>query len=101
MRSDHHVGTTCTEKGKTPIVKATARRFRTNMISTVNAKGHFRFMLDDGPVNGEGLAELLGRLIENLERRVFLVVDGHPSHKSVAVRRRHASMPPTNEALLA
>jgi len=87
MRSDHHAGTTWAEKGKTPIVKATGRRFRMNMISAVNAKGHFRFMLNDGPVNGEVFAEFLGRLIEKMDRKVFLVVDGHPSHKSAAVKR--------------
>jgi transposase len=87
VRSDYHAGTTWGEKGRTPIVKATGRRYRLNMLSAVNALGHFRFMVVETGVNGTVFCEFLRRLITGADRKIFLVVDGHPAHKSPLVRR--------------
>src|SRR4029077_7656214 len=51
IRSNHHAGTTWARVGQTPIVTATGARFSMNMLSAVNAQGHFRFMTVDGAVN--------------------------------------------------
>jgi transposase len=51
IRSDHHAGTTWAPVGKTPVVKATGARFSLNMLSAVNALGHFRFMTVEGSVS--------------------------------------------------
>jgi len=51
IRSDYHLGTTWAPIGKTPVVKVTGARFSLNMISAVNALGHFRFMTVEGRVN--------------------------------------------------
>lgn len=85
MRSDHHAGTTWAPKGHTPIVKATGRRFSMNMLSAVNALGHFRFMVVEGGVNGAVFCEFLKRLITGIDRKIFLIVDGHPAHKAKPV----------------
>lgn len=87
IRSDHHAGTTWAPTGKTPIVKATGRRFSLNMLSAVNAKGHFRFMTAEGGVTGAVFVEFLKRLIAGAEQKIFLIVDGHPSHKARTVKR--------------
>ena len=52
MRSDHHAGTTWAPAGRTPLVKATGARYSLNMLSAVNALGHFRFMTVEGRVTG-------------------------------------------------
>lgn len=87
IRSDYHAGTTWSPVGRTPIVKVTGSRFSLNMLSAVNAQGHFRFMTVEGGVNGSVFVEFLGRLIHGVERKIFLIVDGHPSHKAKLVKR--------------
>ena len=48
-------------------------------------------MLVEGKVTGEIFVDFLKRLIHNWPRPVFLIVDGHPVHKSAAVSRFVAS----------
>lgn len=87
IRSDHHAGTSWAPVGRTPIVKATGARFGCNMLSAVNALGHFRFMTVQGSVNGAVFKEFLRRLITGMDRKIFLIVDGHPSHKAKLVKK--------------
>src|SRR4249920_2459228 len=77
IRSDHHAGTTWAPVGQTPVVKATGTRYGLNMLSAVNALGHFRFMTVEGRVNASVFREFLKRLIAGMERKIFLIVDGH------------------------
>lgn len=87
IRSDHHAGTTWAPEGRTPVVKATGARYGLNMLSAVSAHGHFRFMTLEGRVNAEVFREFLRRLITGMDRKIFLVVDGHPAHKAKLVKR--------------
>ncbi|MBI4725947.1 transposase [candidate division TA06 bacterium] len=82
LRSDYHVGTTWGLKGKTPVVKNTGARYRLNMISVVNRLGKMRFMIETGRMNAETLCQFLDRLMVGSQRPVFLILDGHPMHKS-------------------
>jgi transposase len=86
IRSDYHAGTTWGAIGHTPLVKATGARFGLNMLSAVSAQGNFRFMTVEGRVNGSVFREFLRRLITGMERKIFLIVDGHPSHKAKLVK---------------
>ena len=86
VRSDHHAGTTWSAKGHTPVVRTTGARFSLNVISAVNAQGEFRFMVVKGTVGAAKFCEFIKRLVSSTGKMVFLIVDGHPSHKSVAVR---------------
>ena len=87
VRSDAHCGTTWAPVGKTPVVSTTGARFGLNVLSAVNRRGAFRFMCVDGKVNAGVFIEFLRRLVASTRRPVFLVVDGHPAHKSKAARR--------------
>ncbi|MFZ5498634.1 MAG: IS630 family transposase [Pseudomonadota bacterium] len=87
IRSDYHAGTSWAPVGKTPVVKATGARYGLNMLSAVNALGHFRFMTVEGRVNGAVFCEFLKRLMVGMDRKIFLIVDGHPAHKARAVSR--------------
>ncbi|TAN43905.1 MAG: IS630 family transposase [Nitrospirae bacterium] len=87
IRSDYHAGTTWASVGQTPLVKATGARFSLNMISAVNSPGHFRFMTVDGRINASVFRDFLARLITGMDRKVFLIVDGHPTHKAKMVRQ--------------
>lgn len=87
VRSDGHAGTTWAPRGKTPIVSTTGARFGLNLISAVSRRGEFRFMGVQGRVNAEVFIGFLKRLIHGVRHPIFLIVDGHPTHKAVKVRR--------------
>jgi len=82
IRSDSHAGKTWAPKGKTPVIQATGARFGFNMLSAVNAKGHFRFMITRSRINGSIFLTFLKRLISGNKRKIILVVDGHPIHRA-------------------
>ncbi len=85
IRSDHHAGTMWARIGQTPVIKATGARYGFTMLSAVSAHGQFRFMTIEGRVNAQVFREFLRRLIVGMDRKVFLVVDGHPAHKAKLV----------------
>jgi hypothetical protein len=84
-------GTTWAAKGQTPVVRTTGARYRYNMISAVAPKGDLRFMLTKKTVTAPVFVEFLKRLMQGMKRRVFLIVDGHPVHRSVKVQQYVAS----------
>lgn len=87
VRSDAHSGTTWAPKGKTPVISTTGARFGLNIISAVSRRGDFRFMCVKGRVNASVFIEFLKRIIHDAKGKVFLIVDGHPTHKAVMVRK--------------
>jgi transposase len=47
----------------------------------------FRFMTVKGRVSATVFIEFLKRLIHNADHMIFLIVDGHPSHKAKVVKK--------------
>jgi len=92
VRSDCHAGTTWGIKGRTPVVHTSGQRSSVNMISAVSARGHLRFMLTKGKVNGLVFTEFLKRLMHGAARRVFLILDGGSYHHSRPVKDYVASL---------
>jgi transposase len=92
VRSDFHSGTTWAPKGQTPVVRVTGQRFSLNMISAVNPRGELRFMVVRGGVGAEVFIEFLKRLVHGQRRPIFLIVDGHPSHRSKKVKAHVESL---------
>ena len=86
VRSDYHSGTSWALKGQTPVVKTTGARFSVNMISAISPRGKLRFMTIDGRLNAAIFIEFLKRLLHNSDKPIFLIVDGHPTHKAKKVR---------------
>src|SRR5919204_418204 len=87
VRSDYHAGTTWAPVGRTPVVATTGDRFGVNLISAVTAKGALRFAAYDGNLNGPVFIDFCRRLLHDAPGPVFLVLDGHPVHRSKAVRQ--------------
>jgi transposase len=87
VRSDYHSGTTWALKGKTPVVKTTGARFGVNMVSAISPKGTIRFMIFEGKMNAGQFCEFLKRLIHKASNPIFLIVDGHPVHRSGIVKK--------------
>lgn len=94
LRSDHQAGTSYGRKGRTPVIPGTGQRFRCNMISAISNHGRLAFMVFKQRFTAQVMIDFLRRLIRHAGRKVFLVVDGHPVHKSKKVKQwlqRHAS----------
>ena len=86
FRSECSHGRSWSPKGKTPIKEVTGQRFGVNMISAIGNDGSLRFELFEGKFNQFVFIDFLERLIKHHDdRKVFLIVDGHPSHRSKLV----------------
>lgn len=85
-RSDHQAGRSYGRRGVTPVIPGTGQRFRANLMSSVTNRGHLCFLVFDGSFNAEVFIRFCRRLRRQRRRRVFLIVDGHPVHRSAAVR---------------
>jgi len=86
IRSDFHAGTTWAPKGETPVIKVTGARFSTNMIAAVSTRGLLRFMVHKGSVTADVICVFLNRLMHGAQNPIFLIWDGHPTHRSKKVR---------------
>jgi len=87
LRSDHQTGTSYSRKGRTPVIPGTGQRFRCQMISTITNRGKLAFMVFRERFTARVFLKFLRRLLRQVKRRVFLIVDGHPVHKARSVRR--------------
>lgn len=82
IRSDTTLDRTWGEKGKTPEVRTSGQRQSINAISAVNALGAFWYEVFTGKFNAGRFIEFLRNFLKFRHRPVFLVVDGHPSHRA-------------------
>ncbi len=87
LRSDHQTGTTYGRKGKTPVIAGTGQRFRCNMISVITNRGRLNFMVFKKRFRTDVFLEFLRRLVRQAGRKVYLIVDGHPVHRSGKVKK--------------
>src|SRR2546428_7635337 len=92
FRSDPVLGRTYGLKGHTPVVATSGQRQSINAISAVNAKGEFWYNVYSGKLNASRFVEFLQDLMKGRRERVFLVVDGHPSHKAKLVQSHVKSL---------
>jgi transposase len=86
FQSDPVLGRTYGLKGQTPVVKTSGQRQSINAISAVNAKGAFWYDLYSGKLNAARFVDFLRDFMKGRHKPVFLVVDGHPSHKAKKVQ---------------
>lgn len=86
MRSDHQVGTSYGRRGKTPTIPGTGKRFGCNMISAITNRGRLLFMVFKRRFTTTVFVKFLNRLVRQVGG-LFLIIDGHPVHRSAAVKR--------------
>jgi transposase len=86
MRSDHQTGTSYGRRGQTPVIPGTGQRFRCNMISAITNRGKLLFMVFTKGFRTPVFLAFLKRLLRQVRRRIFLIVDGHPVHRAAEVR---------------
>lgn len=93
LRADDQTGRSYGKRGQPPVVPGTGQRFRCNLISTLTNHGRLYFKLFTQNFDGGVMLDFLRRLIRQLPKTVFLIVDKHPVHLSAKVKRwleRHA-----------
>lgn len=86
-RSDHQSGKSYAPKGKTPIIKATGKRYTVHMISAISNKGHLQFMLMEKGFNSEVFKTFLQQMIKYSRTKVFFITDNHPAHKTIKLNQ--------------
>lgn len=85
VRSDHTAGTSYAPEGQTPVISGTGKRFVCNLISSITSRGVLNFMIFKEQFNADIFLEFLRRLLRQNNSKIFLIVDGHPVHRSKKV----------------
>ena len=86
LRSDDVRGRSFAPRGRTPVVRPCHKRARLGLISALTNKGEVRWMVLDGAVTAPRLIRFLGRLLQEANRKVFLIWDNLPVHRARAVQ---------------
>jgi transposase len=72
--------------GHTPLVRVNGRRFRVNIMSAVASRGALWFTVFPGKFTAKVFCAFLDRLATQARRKVHVIVDRHPVHRSKAVK---------------
>jgi hypothetical protein len=86
LRSDDVRGRGYVPPGRTPEVRVNHRRANLGLISAVTNKGELRWIALDGAIKAPDLLRFLARLVRDADRKVFLILDRLPVHRSAKVR---------------
>jgi len=87
VSNQDQIGRSYAPKGQTPIVRRTAKKISTSMISAVNNRGLMRFMCFKGALNAGLFIGFLRRLIKGAAGKRFLIVDNLRVHRSAKVSK--------------
>lgn len=68
------------------MIPGTGVRFGCNFMSSITNKGKLAFMAFKVRITARVMNEFLRRLLRHCRGKVFLILDGHPVHRSKAVR---------------
>ena len=85
LRGDHTAGRSYAPRGRTPTLRINGNRFGCNMISALSNRGRLYFSVFRGSFTTKVFLAFLRRLIRQVDRKVFLILDGHPVHRARAV----------------
>lgn len=73
-------------KGKTPVLRVTAKRAHISMISAITNEGKVRFMVYREAMTQQKLITFMGRLIRDAGRKVYLILDNLKAHHGKKVK---------------
>src|SRR5208337_2429510 len=87
-RSDYQAGRSYAPRGVTPVVNGTGKRFGCNVISAITNRGDISFMVFKRKFTSIVFMRFLKKLVKSVkERKIFIIVDSHPVHRSGAISR--------------
>lgn len=84
--SEPVLGRTYGLRGQTPVVATSGQRQKVSAMSAISARGGFWSTVYTGMLNASRFVEFLGDFRRGRREKIFLVVDGHPSHKAKLVK---------------
>src|SRR3712207_2979057 len=95
ISNQDQIGRSYAPKGQTPVVRRSAKRVTSSMISAVSNRGLLRFMPYEGALDADGFVAFLRRLTRDAGQKVVLIVDNLKVHKADKVQawawvERHA-----------
>jgi transposase len=93
LRSDCQAGRGYAPRGRTPVQPVPGKRFGVNYIATVSALGVLRFLVFTGRFTAAVLLVFLARLLVSRPGKVYVILDGHPSHRARKVAEWAAARP--------
>ncbi len=73
-------------KGGQPMLTKSVKKVSSNMVSTINNSGHFRFMVYEENMNVAIFIKFLKQLTKNHDKKIFLVLDNLKVHKALKVK---------------
>jgi transposase len=83
--NDSYHGRSYAPRGKTPVIRLSAKCKRVNLISSITNQGKVRFMIYKNRMNADTFIKFMERLIKDADRKIFLILDNlkvHHSHKA-------------------
>jgi len=83
----YHAGTTWAPVGQTPVVKGTGRKNSVSMVSAVSPRGELHFEIQDEGINAEDFIAFCEKLINDVDRPVFLILDNSRVHHAKIVKQ--------------
>jgi len=92
IRSDAVLGRTWAPRGKTPEVATSGQRQSVNAIPAVSPRGEFWYQIYTERLNATAFMQFLQRFIKGRNGPIYLVLDGHPSHRAKLVQQYVASL---------
>lgn len=87
FKSANHRWKTWWLKWKTPVIKATWARFWVNAISIISPRWELKFMGYEGSFTSETLLLFLKRLVYKSKKKITIILDWHPTHKTKIVKK--------------
>lgn len=86
VRSDCQHGRGYSPKGKTPVIRLSAKRASINMISSITNQGKVRFMIYKDSMNAKMFIKFIKQLIQDADKKIFLVLDNMRVHHARVVK---------------
>lgn len=86
VTNEVHNGRSYAPRGKTPIVRETAKKIKINMISAMTNKGEVRFMTYTSRMTQNKYLLFLARLVESADCKVYVIADNLSVHHGKKVK---------------
>jgi len=87
ISSEDNRGRGYAPKGQTPVVYGPGKRFSASMISAINNQGKLQFMVYEGGLRVETFLRFLRRVIKDVKRKIFIIVDNLRVHHARKVQK--------------
>jgi transposase len=87
VQENSPIGRTWAVRGQTPVVRASGKRTRVNVISAISPRGRLWFRCYNGTLTAKKYIEFLRCILQDIRGEIFLIIDSHPAHVAAATRQ--------------